>query len=268
MSHSEVYQISPETRLNVVSSGMQGPTLVFLHFWGGSSRTFSTVTSILSANHFSLAIDFRGWGASSGPDLAGAYSIEHLAIDIEVLLARLNIASFILIGHSMGGKVAQLIAGRGITKGIRGVVLVGPAPPTPLVIPAAMKEQQMTAYSSRESAEFVIRNVLSSSPMSDNIVTTLVEDIMKGSQHATLAWPVYAMLEDISSKVKEINVPVLVLAGELDKLEPVERLQSEVLGNIKGAEMVIVEGSGHMLPFEAPVEVAHHIAEFARKIYI
>lgn len=166
----------------------------------------------------------------------------------------------------MGGKVAHLIAGRGQVKGLKGVVLLGPAPPTPLVLPTEMKEQQLVAYSSPQSAEFVARNVLSSSTLDDEVVSMLVEDMMKGNEFAKAAWPAYAMVEDVLEEAKKIDVRVLVIAGGLDGLETVERLKSEVLGNVKGAELVVVQGSGHLLPVEAPVEVSRLVREFVGKI--
>ena len=270
MSHSKIYEISPSTSLNIVFSGSSSPALIFLHFWGGSSRSFSPITTVLSSQCRTIAVDFRGWGESTGPQTRGAYSIHSLASDIEILITKLCLDEFILIGHSMGGKVAQLIAGRGVVKGLRGVVLIAPAPPTPLVLPADMKAAQMSAYSTPESAEFVVRNVLSGSATSNETVAMLVADIMKGNAYARDAWPVYAMLEDIVVDVKRIRVPVLVVAGEQDKLEPIERLRSEVLGNLLLAEaekeMVVVKGSGHLLPVEAPLEVAQHIERFVGKI--
>jgi 3-oxoadipate enol-lactonase len=268
MSHSKTYEIGASTSLNVVFAGTHGPTLIFLHFWGGSSRIFSPITTVLTSQCRTIAVDFRGWGESTGPQTPDAYSILDLASDIETLVTQLRLDEFVLVGHSMGGKVAQLIAGRGLVKGIKGIVLLAPAPPSPLVIPTEMKTVQMSAHSTPESAEFVVRNVLSASPLPDSTVAMLVADIMKGNAYASAAWPVYAMLEDIVADVKEIRVPVLVVAAELDKLEPIERLRSEVLENLVLAEekeMVVVKGSGHLLPVEAPLEVAQHIERFAGK---
>jgi 3-oxoadipate enol-lactonase len=270
MFHSNTYEISASTSLNVVFSGTQGPTLIFLHFWGGSSRTFSPIITILSSQHHTIAVDFRGWGESTGPQTADAYSILDLASDIETLITKLALNEFILIGHSMGGKVAQLIAGRGLVQGLKGLVLLAPAPPSPLVIPAQMETAQMSAYSTFESAEFVVRNVLSASLLTDETIAMLVADIMKGNTYASAAWPVYAMLEDIVADVRKITVPVLIVAGGLDKLEPIDRLRSEVIGNLIEADtvMAVVKGSGHLLPLEAPLEVAKCIEGFVGKVMV
>jgi 3-oxoadipate enol-lactonase len=93
---------------------------------------------------------------------------------------------------------------------------------------------------------------------------------MKENTYASAAWPVYAILEDIVVEVKKIKVPVLVVAAELDKLKPIERLRSEVLDNLVEAdtEMVVVRGSGHLLPVEGPLEVAKCIEVFVDKVMV
>jgi pimeloyl-ACP methyl ester carboxylesterase len=168
----------------------------------------------------------------------------------------------------MGGKVAQLIAGRKLVRGLKGVVLIAPAPQAPFQLPANMKEQQLTAYSSPESADFVTRNVLSASELSDEVIASLVDDMLKGNEFAKAAWPEYAMGEDIVDEGRKINVPVLVIGGEKDIIEPVERLRREVLGRIEGAELVVIKGSGHLLPVEAANLVAQNIEEFANRLAI
>jgi 3-oxoadipate enol-lactonase len=269
MSESNLYTLTTSTILNAVSYGTRKastPTLIFLHFWGGSSRTFTATISHLSPNFHAIAIDFRGWGQSTGPHLAEAYSIVDLATDIESLIPKLDIQDFILVGHSMGGKVAQLIAGRNLVNGLRGVVLIGPAPPTPFSLPPDMKTQQLVAYSSPESAEFVVKNVLSSLKLTDETTTMLVEDMLRGNEFATAAWPNYAMGEDVLAATRSIKVPVLVIAGELDRVEPVERVRAEVVGIIEHADLVVVRGSGHLLPVEAPEKVAGYIESFVKNI--
>jgi 3-oxoadipate enol-lactonase len=262
MSETRLISTAPETTLQVTTSGSSKLTLIFLHFWGGSSQTFSQVISSLSPQVRCVAIDFRGWGSSAGSSTPDAYGIQDLADDVETIITKLDIHDIILVGHSMGGKVAQLIAGRGNVNGLKGVVLIAPAPPTPLVLPTDMKEQQLLAYSNPESAEFVVRNVLTSSKLNDEVVKMLVEDMMKGNAFAKAAWPSYAMAEDILKDAKKIDVPVLVIAGREDRIETEERVKTEVVANVKGAELVVVEGSGHLLPVEAPGEVSRLIREF------
>jgi 3-oxoadipate enol-lactonase len=254
--------INPDTTIYYLAGGSgTGPTLIFLHFWGGSSKTYSSVLSALPYQK-TLAIDFRGWGHSIGPPTPSAYSVLDHAKDVESLIQKLQIKKYILIGHSMGAKVAQLIAGRNQNPGLKGLILLAPAPPTPLILPEDMKEQQISAYSCPEAAEFVVRNVLTSSPVSDQQVKSLVEDMLKGNEYAKKAWPAYAMGEDILEQVRGIRTKVLVIVGAKDKVEVLEKVRKEVLGNIMGAELKVLEGNGHLVLVEKPEEVAELIAGF------
>lgn len=79
------------------------PTLVFLHYWGGSSRTWSLVTPPLSS-HPTDALDFRGWGNSTGPGRADGYSITALADDVQAVIEALGLDSVVLVGLSIGRK--------------------------------------------------------------------------------------------------------------------------------------------------------------------
>ena len=96
--------------------------------------------------------------------------------------------------------------------------------------------------------------------------TMLVEDMLRGNAFATAAWPNYAMGEDVLAATRSIKVPVLVISGELDIVEPVERLRIEVIGNIEHAQLVVVPGSGHLLPVEAPQQAAGYIESFVKNI--
>jgi 3-oxoadipate enol-lactonase len=261
-------EVQPDVKIHVASTGplkSDHPTLVFLHFWGGSTATWSRVISVLPSNYPTIALDFRGWGASTGPAEA-VYSIAHLADDVEAVLGRLSLSAkpIVLVGHSMGGKVAQLVAGRGRLPGLRALVLVAPAPPTPLVLPAEMAEQQSHAYDSADSATFVVRNVLLSpgSTISDEVVKAIVQDMLKGNPAARVAWPAYGMGEDITDCAQRIKVPTLAIGASQDVVETVDRVKTEVCGNIEGSSIVVIEKSGHLIPLDAPKELSKEIVRF------
>jgi pimeloyl-ACP methyl ester carboxylesterase len=109
------------------------PTLVFLHYYGGSSRTWKYVKAKLAPNFHTITIDHRGWGESDAP--AGGFGLVDLAADAEGVIAALKPKRYVLIGHSMGGKVAQLMASRQPAR-LAGLVLVAPSPPSPMIMPA------------------------------------------------------------------------------------------------------------------------------------
>ncbi|KAM7212366.1 alpha/beta-hydrolase [Rhypophila decipiens] len=248
------------------------PVIIFLHFWGGSSRTWSLVGPTITDKGYPItAIDFRGWGESTGPDLEDAYSISKLADDVESVLAEINIPKVVLVGLSMGAKVAQLIAARGrFSSRLCGLVLVSPSPATPLTLPADIRDQQLHAYDSEESARFVATNVLTVSYRGDDSNRTLpafvVQDMLRGNKWAKKAWPAYGMAEDVSGGVGDISVPVLVLAADEDVVEPVDRVRVEVCDKIPGSKLVVIQDSGHLSPLDKPEAVAENLLEFVKEL--
>ena len=245
--------------LHAEKSGSGELTLLFLHYWGGTSRTWSKVIAELTERFTTVAYDARGWGQSDKS--AAGYTLADLADEALSLIEILDIKSYLLVGHSIGGKVSQLIASRN-PEGLRGLVLVAPAPPTSVRLPDVMRENQIHAYDNREN---VLRTIdfLSSRMPAPTIVDQIVEDSMSGSRDATLAWPTASILEDISSEISKISVPTLVLAGELDQLDSVEQHKREVVARIPNAHFAIIKGSGHLIPIDEPVQLAKEISSFA-----
>lgn len=247
------------TRIHIKQCGSGDLALVFLHYYGGSSRTWDRVANQLSDRYRIIATDHRGWGESEAP--ADGYRIADLAADAEGVIESLGLPRYVLVGHSMGGKVAQLIASRR-PRGLEGLVLVAPSPPSPMLVSDEQRATLAAAYLSRESVEFVIDQVLTAKPLDADCREQVIEDSLKAAPQAKAAWPNVAMAEDITAAVALIDAPTLVIAGELDQVDRVATLQAELLPRIPQAAMYILPGTGHLSPLEAPAEVARVIAHF------
>ena len=244
--------------------GTAEPALVFLHYWGGTSRTWRKVTAELEEQFKTVAYDARGWGKS---DKASAgYKMADLAGEALSLVKALGIKHYVLVGHSMGGKVAQLAASRR-PEGLLGLILVAPAQPTPRRNPDEMREGQLRAYDNRENVlKTIASGRLTARPPAPEILEQIAEDSMSGSREATMAYPMESILEDISPEVAKINVPIILLAGELDQVDSIERHKTEVLAYLPNAEFKIVKGSGHLIPIDEPVQLAKEIASFTTRL--
>lgn len=245
--------------LHVEQRGAGGPALVFLHYWGGSSRTWQHVVDALSPDYRTVAIDQRGWGKSASPP--AGYALSDLADDALALVDALHLESYLLVGHSMGGKVAQLAASRR-PRGLRGLVLVAPAPPTPLALPLDARQGMVHAYDSRESIVATVQQVLAPGGLSDGDLDTVIADSLAGALQAKSAWPLATSQEDITADVPKIDVPVIVISGEHDRVDPPEVLLRELLPRIPQAKLVVLPGVGHLLPLEAPTELTNVIKAF------
>ncbi|EAU64809.1 alpha/beta fold hydrolase [Stigmatella aurantiaca] len=105
---------------SAVRNKQGSPVLVFLHYWGGLSRTWGPVIERSSET---------SWGESSKE--AEDYRLETLASDVVGIVGQLGLRDFIIVGHSMGGKVAQLVAAWK-PAGLKRLILIAPAPPAAL----------------------------------------------------------------------------------------------------------------------------------------
>ncbi len=250
---------SRKVHIHVEEQGNGTPSLIFLHYWGGSSRTWSQVIDALPGDYRTLAVDLRGWGASDAPD--EGYALADFADDVRHVVTERGLSNFVLIGHSMGGKIAQFVASQK-PAGLAGLVLVAPSPPTPLGLPPEVREGMERAYSSAASVETTIDHVLTAKPLTKDQRKQVIEDSLRGGAAAKIAWPRYTSQEDISAAVSAITVPVLVIAGELDRVDSVSTLETEVLARLPRAVMRVLPGTGHLSPLESPQDIAELIGKF------
>ncbi|MBO9195930.1 alpha/beta hydrolase [Rhizobium sp. 16-449-1b] len=246
-------------KLYVDEHGAGELAIVFLHYWGGTSRTWKSVIKALKADVRSLAFDARGWGKSDRP--ADDYDIASMANDIEVAISSLGLKRYVLVGHSMGGKVAQLLASRRPV-GLAGLILVAPSPAQGKALPEGVREGMKNGYASRESTAWTVDNILTELPLSQALHDQVIDDSIGGAAAAKQHWPAAGISEDVSGDLDRIEVPVLVIGGEKDKVDSVELLRSVVVPSLPGAELSVIPGVGHLLPLEAPQEVASLITAF------
>jgi len=250
-------------QIEVQDRGEGSPALVLLHYWGGSSRTWNAVIAALPAGYRTVAPDLRGWGDSEAP--AAGYALADFADDAQQMIATLGLRDYVLVGHSMGGKIAQLLASRR-PAGLSGLVLVAPSPPTPLALPPQARAAMATAYLSRESVGMAIDHMLTAKPLVSGLREQVIADSLRGAPQARDAWPASTSGEDICAEVGAIDVPTIVIAGELDRVDPVAVLQAEVLPRIAHAALYVLPATGHLSPLESPDGVAAIIGQFMRSL--
>jgi pimeloyl-ACP methyl ester carboxylesterase len=243
--------------------GKGTPQIVFLHYWGGSSRTWDDVVAALPSGYRLIRPDLRGWGDSLPAQSATApgYALSDFVADAEALIEQLGLENYVLVGHSMGGKVAQLLASKR-PAGLKGLVLVASAPAGPLNLPPPALEVMASAYESADSVGMAIDHMLTGKSLSEKHRQQVIQDSLKGLPEAKAAWPKSASQEDITGEVGKINVATLIIAGELDKVDSPTVLKAELLTRIPRARLVELASTGHLSPLESPTEIADAIVSF------
>ncbi|MCM2415886.1 alpha/beta fold hydrolase [Streptomyces sp. RKAG290] len=100
------------------------PPVVLVHGRSGDSSTWTRIAEELAAEHRVYALDFRGHGLS---DWTGRYSFELFRDDLHAFLEARNLSGATVIGHSLGGAAAYLLAER--QPGLIGRLVIEEAPP-------------------------------------------------------------------------------------------------------------------------------------------
>lgn len=223
--------------------------LVFVHGASGNAETWSPVLQ-----HFpqstTLAIDLPGRGQSAGPALN---RVSQLADHLADQLARASQGSPdkpFLIGHSLGGAVCLQLA-LDHPELLAGLVMVSSSSRL-RVHPAILK---MVAES---SAQQPYRLDAAFGPGASSAIK---DDYAK---RAASTPPAAALADwqacdafDVRARLAELSCPALVIHGDQDLLTPAKHQAS--LAQAIRAERVVLEGVGHMLPWEAPAALAQAI---------
>jgi pimeloyl-ACP methyl ester carboxylesterase len=239
-------------RLRILESGTGEPAVLFLHYWGGSARTWRRVIDALGERTHAIAWDQRGWGQSEALD--GQNDLTAMADDVGDLVAALGLARYVLVGHSMGGKVAQIFALRR-PPGLAGLVLVAPAPPTPMRVPPEARAAMLESYQSREGVLEALK-VLAYQPLDEKEKEALIADTLGGSADAKRSWTEDGMIRKLSADRLDIDAPTIILVGDHDGVERAETLRRIYARALPSAELRVLEGVGHLSPVEAPQEIA------------
>ncbi|HEY1888071.1 MAG TPA: alpha/beta hydrolase, partial [Roseiarcus sp.] len=238
--------------IRVTERGAGEPALVFLHYWGGSSRTWQAVIERLAGKARCIALDQRGWGKSIATD--DKYDLAAMADDVEAVAQRLGLSRFMLVGHSMGGKVAQIVAGRR-SAALAGLVLVAPAPPTPMPAPEPQRAAMLASYGSRDGVLQAL-SVLTAKPLPNELREQVIEDTLAGAPEAKRAWTDRGMIEDISAELVGVTTPTIVVIGDRDQVEHEAALRDVFARFLPQATFRVLEGVGHLSPLQAPDAIA------------
>lgn len=241
-------------------TGGGGQPIVLLHGLMGSGACWRPVARAIDRDVDVVLPDARGHGGSTAP--ASGYSYDELADDVVGFLEALRLERPVLVGHSMGGMTAAVVASRG-ARTLRGLVLVdltfiGPDRQQE-VWEGDVADQHRRALGSSRS-ELVAEALARHPHRAREIVELQVEARLSTSPHA------FEVLKppnpDFRSVVRAIDVPTLLVIGDT----PVVSL--ELAGELAGINPLLrveqIANAGHGLPFDQPEQLERAITSFLR----
>ncbi|NUS24472.1 MAG: alpha/beta fold hydrolase [Streptomyces sp.] len=235
----------------------EGVPLVFVHGWTANRHRWDHQLAHFAEKRRVIRLDLRGHGESGG---AGVRTIAELADDVLALLDHLEIEWCVLVGHSMGGMIAQTITlahpdrverlvlvnsigrmtysrGRGLLLGVSTLV------PFKLFVATNIQRAFAPGYPRDEIRAYV----KASADTPREVVMTLY-----GAMRAF----------DVLDRVGEIDVPTLMIHGYHDIQLPVRQML-RMAKAYRDAEVRIID-AGHELPVEKPEELTRALDRFVR----
>jgi len=224
-----------------------GPALVLLHFFGGSSRSWRAVMDRLPPDLTCVAVDLPGFGGSDPPE--PGCTVESQAAAVEALLDRLGLGPRVVVGHSMGGKIALVLAARRPEQ-VPGLVLVAASPPGPEPGDEAERRRLLASYGQREAMEALVRRI-THRPLDPEAFRTAVEDHLQASERAWSWWLQHGVQEDLQPRIGQVRASTLLLSGGADPVFRPElpRMVADLLSH---ARQTTLPEIGHLPPLEAP----------------
>jgi non-heme chloroperoxidase len=253
-----------------------GQPVVLIHGYPLSGRAWDKqVPTLLQAGHRVITYDRRGFGQSSQPVVG--YDYDTFAADLATLLEHLDLRDAVLVGHSMGtGEVSRYLSANGSARVAKGV-LVSPIPPFLLHtgdnldgVPQSVFDGFIQA--ARSDPPAWMKGFLDNFYNIDTLRGTLVSDQayqaswnIASSASATAAVaciPTWAT--DFRADLPKIDVPVLVLHGDADRVLPLDKTGKRLPGLINDMQLTVIEGGPHAIPWTHADQVNTALLEFLR----
>ncbi|MGI9129403.1 MAG: alpha/beta fold hydrolase [Roseomonas sp.] len=204
-------------RLETLEAG-QGPPLVLLHGLFGSARNWGAVQKALATDYRVVALDLRNHGAS--PHAPGVdYAVQ--AADVAETMAALGIERAVVLGHSMGGKAAMMLAltrPELVDRLIVADIAPRPYPPALRAVVAAMQALPLHAGLTRQEADQALRAAVPEALIRSFLLQNLRFEAAPPSWRIGLAEIAAAMpeIEDFAPPPDaRFEGPALAMAGAL-----------------------------------------------------
>jgi pimeloyl-ACP methyl ester carboxylesterase len=243
------------------------PVVLLLHGFGSSLQTWDVWAAQLEKDYRVIRLDLPGFGLT-GPSPLHDYSERGDLATLTHFVDQLGVASYSIIGHSMGGKMAWNLAAAD-AKRVNALVLIAPdgfpeakdIGTKPYAVPGIMGMMKfcLPKYLVRKSIEpaFFDPNALS-----DSLVDRYYDMLRApGVRAAILERANQTTYTDPVPRLMKITAPTLLIWGEKDRMIPSSNAQSyaKVLPSSK---IVLLPNLGHLVQEEQPELALTYVTDF------
>ena len=191
----------------------EGPrTVVLVHGWMVSGAVWNDFIELVDTSGLKLVIpDLRGAGGSKSEQPAASYSLEQHARDVLAVVEHVGAERFTLVGHSMGGQLAQWVASE-VPGRVDGLVLLNTVPASGIPLPPEAVGLFRTSAGSREKQQAILGMACKQLP--ESALERLLADAAAVSEGSIVgsfdAWTAGGIAE----RLARIAAPTLVVAPD------------------------------------------------------
>ena len=251
-----------------------GPPVVLIHGYPLSGRAWDKqVPVLLDMGCRVIIYDRRGFGKSSQPTTG--YDYDTFAADLNALMEKLDLREAVIVGHSMGtGEVTRYLGNHGSARVAKGV-LVSPIPPfllqtdnNPEGLPGSLFEGFI--QSAKADTPAWMKGFLDNFYNIDKLGGTLVSDqayqaslnlaITASATAAVACIPTWET--DFRGDLPKIDIPMLVIQGDADRILPFDKTGKRLPGLIKNVQLVVIEGGPHAIAWTHADQVNRALYQF------
>jgi len=251
------YTTEDKTKLAVRLYGDSGKPVVLIHGWMMSGEVYSGLAADLErAGRRVIVTDLRGAGDSSLS--TSDYALETFATDTLALLDHLEIERCDLIGHSMGGQIAQLVSVKAPSR-VEQQVLLCPVPASGLPLPDDAAAMFRSAAGNPEALGGILS--MATTQLSEPDLAKLIGYAMTVTEECLTNSLDSWMAGGFAERLGETRARTLVVASE-DPFLPVDFLQETVVNPIPGATLEVIPGAGHYVQVEQSEATSKVVIDF------
>jgi len=229
--------------------------LFFLPGVLGTYNSWEKNTTYFSADYTVYLINYPDYS-----DAEHGYALSDFVLHARKIIESFDLSEVFLIGHSMGGQVAAILATQ--LNNIAKLVLVS----SPSAIEQKTKfEKQSHFLSTAASLEKVLRTIVYDKTLdAPDFIQNAISDFFGSSKQRLKSLIRTVRLNkktDISPSLKQINIPVLIIWGRNDEVIHV-RVAYDMQHLILNAKLIVFDQCGHAPQFEAPAKFNAEVDSF------
>ncbi len=228
--------------------------MIFIHGAGESSYIWKEQMASLDLDYSLVALDL--------PSHAKSAEFKKISLDLYVdtisgLVEHLHLKKLILVGHSLGGAIAQSYYFK-FKQEVVALILCATG--------ARLRVSQVIFDSIKNDYSEYLKTVPIGAfyrKTPKEIIDDFIEEISKIEPE--IAYNDFSLCNefDTMNKIRQIRAPTLILCGNADKLTP-QKYSLYLESKIKDSKLVMIKNAGHMLMLEKPEEVNYAIQEFIK----